>query len=327
MLGLSLETLDAASNLALEEHLCNSLPPGHPGFFLLWQNSPSIIVGRHQCTIEEVNVEQVQRDGLPVIRRMTGGGAVYHDLGNLNFSFMCHAAPGEASRPDFARFLRPVCRALQDVGVTAVISGRNDLEVGGRKISGSGQRRFQGRILHHGTLLVQADFARMAAVLTPDAAKLRSRGVRSVRARVGNLAEMWRPGTTMEMLRAALLRHCAAGQASLRPEDCAAAAALAEAKYRQWSWNYGASPPFDEERRQRFDWGSLCVRLSVRQGRIVHCRIFGDFFAMSDVEELEALLTGQSCEPAHLRRLLTRMDWQRWFADADPAAMLELFAG
>ncbi|MBQ4566747.1 MAG: lipoate--protein ligase [Desulfovibrio sp.] len=327
MLGLSFATLDAAYNLALEEHLCTSLPLGHPGLFLLWQNGPSVIVGRHQCTAEEVDAAQLQREGIPVIRRMTGGGAVYHDLGNLNFSFICHARAGEALRPDFARFLRPVCRALQDVGVRASISGRNDLEVDGRKISGSGQRHVQGRILHHGTLLVQADFARMAAVLTPDAAKLRSRGVRSVRSRVGNLADFWQAGTSMDTLRAALLRHCSTGQASLDAQDHAAAAALADAKYRQWSWNHGASPPFDEERRQRFDWGTICLRLSVRQGRIVHCRILGDFFAMADVEELESLLTGQSREPAHLRRLLASLDWRHWFVEADPAAMLELFAG
>jgi len=325
MLGLTLHTQDPAFNLALEEHLLTSLPPGHPGLFMLWQNCPSIIVGRHQCTAEEVDAAFVQRENLPVVRRMTGGGAVYHDAGNLNFSFISHV-PGPA-RPDFARWLEPVCRALRDVGGTAVISGRNDREAEGRKIAGSGQRYWQGRCLHHGTLLVQADFERMGRALTPDAAKLRSRGVASVRARVGNLADIWQSGTTMEDLKACLLRHCACGLADLADADTAAASALAERKYQQWSWNYGASPPFDETRSQRFAFGSISLRLAVRQGRITDCRIYGDFFVQDDITELESLLTGQSCEPQSLRHALASVDWPRWFGPCDAGELLDFFAG
>ncbi|MDO5484315.1 MAG: lipoate--protein ligase [Desulfovibrionaceae bacterium] len=325
MLGLRLDTLEPALNLALEEHLLLNLPAGHPGLFLLWQNSPSVIVGRHQCTAEEVNSDFIRQEALPVVRRMTGGGAVYHDLGNLNFSFISHAPHG-TWRPDFARYLEPVCRALRDVGVMAVISGRNDLEADGRKISGSGQRLWRGRVLHHGTLLVQADIARMGRALSPDMAKIRSKGVASVRARVGNLADIWQPGTDMEALRACLLRHCATGQTTLRPQDMACAEALAESKYRQWSWNYGASPAFDEVRKQRFPWGSVCLRLAVRQGRITACRITGDFFAQGEMEELEAMLIGHSREPAGLRRALASLDWRNWFSGCEPAAMLDFFA-
>lgn len=323
MLAIVTDTLDPAFNLALEEHLFTSLPTGHPGLFLLWQNAPSVIVGRHQCTVEEVDSQFIQQEKLPVIRRMTGGGAVYHDTGNLNFSFISHAPYSGPFRPDFSRYLFPICRALQDIGVAAVISGRNDVEVCGRKVSGSGQRFWQGKILHHGTLLVQADFSRMARALTPDAEKIRSRGVASVRARVGNLADMWQAGTDMDVLRASLLHHCADGQTSLHPEDIVAARELARNKYQQWIWNYGASPPFDECRRQRFPWGSLSFHFSVRQGRITDCRIYGDFFALADIEELEAIFIGQSREPAVLRQALISVDWRRWFADCDPIAMLE----
>lgn len=141
MQSLSLTSTDPAFNLALEECLLQWLPADHPGLFLLWQNAPSVIVGRHQVTLDEIDSDFVRRRGLPVVRRMTGGGAVYHDLGNLNFSFMENAHGRKTV--DFARYLRPVCEALAELGVRASLSGRNDLEAGGRKISGSAQSLLQ----------------------------------------------------------------------------------------------------------------------------------------------------------------------------------------
>ena len=208
---LSLSSTDPALNLALEECLLQWLPADHPGLFLLWQNAPSVIVGRHQVTLDEIDADFVRRRGLPVVRRMTGGGAVYHDLGNLNFSFMENAHGRKTV--DFARYLRPVCAALAELGVQAPLTGRNDLEAGGRKISGSAQSLRQGRILHHGTLLVSLDFGELVQALHVDPDKIRSKGIASVRSRVANISEFWTPGSGMEDLRAALLRHCADGEA------------------------------------------------------------------------------------------------------------------
>ena len=212
---LSLSSTDPALNLALEECLLQWLPADHPGLFLLWQNAPSVIVGRHQVTLDEIDGDFVRRRGLPVVRRMTGGGAVYHDLGNLNFSFMENAHGRKTV--DFARYLRPVCAALAELGVQASLTGRNDLEAGGRKISGSAQSLRQGRILHHGTLLVSLDFGELVQALHVDPDKIRSKGIASVRSRVANISEFWTPGSGMEDLRAALLRHCADGEGSLEP--------------------------------------------------------------------------------------------------------------
>ena len=246
---LSLSSTDPALNLALEECLLQWLPADHPGLFLLWQNAPSVIVGRHQVTLDEIDADFVRRRGLPVVRRMTGGGAVYHDLGNLNFSFMENAHGRKTV--DFARYLRPVCAALAELGVQASLTGRNDLEAGGRKISGSAQSLRQGRILHHGTLLVSLDFGELVQALHVDPDKIRSKGIASVRSRVANISEFWTPGSGMEDLRAALLRHCADGEGSLEPEVLRAAEELAERKYRSWDWNYGASPAFTLQRRER----------------------------------------------------------------------------
>jgi lipoate-protein ligase A len=316
---LSFSSLDPAFNLALEERLFTTLPPRHPGLFLLWQNGPSVIVGRHQCTAEEVNAEFIRRENLPVVRRNTGGGAVYHDTGNLNFSFLENMS--RPNKMDFRRLLVPVCLALADVGVAAEISGRNDLETRGRKISGNAQLLRDGKVLHHGTLLVNLDFSRMAEALKPAPEKIRSKGVSSVRARVANIAEFWKPGATMETLRDALSRRCAERQAELSRETLAAAQSLAETKYRRWDWNYGASPAFTEKKRERFPWGSVEMRLDVRDGLIRSCRVHGDFFAAAPIGGLEALLTGKKRESGALTQALAGADMENFFCGCDAAVM------
>ncbi|MDR1777265.1 MAG: lipoate--protein ligase [Desulfovibrio sp.] len=315
---LSLDSFDPTFNLALEERLFTTLPPEHPGFFLLWQNNPSVIVGRNQCTAEEVNAAYVQRENLPVVRRMTGGGAVYHDAGNLNFSFLENRS---SAKVDFLRFLEPVRLSLQDVGVTTHISGRNDLEADGRKISGNAQLLSRGKILHHGTLLVSLDFERMCEALTPAPEKIRSKGVASIRARVVNISELWPQGTTMEMLREALLARCADAKGTLNPGDALAAQTLARNKYRLWKWNYGASPPFSERKRERFPWGLVELRLDVRDGIIRSCRIYGDFFSAKPIGELEALLTGEKRRSATLKHVLAETDLEEFFSGCDADAM------
>ena len=316
---LSFSSLDPAFNLALEEQLFTTLPPRHPGFFLLWQNGPSVIVGRHQCTAEEINAEFIRRENLPVVRRNTGGGAVYHDTGNLNFSFLENTRrPGGM---DFSRLLAPVRLALADVGVTAEVSGRNELEVRGRKISGNAQLLRDGKVLHHGTLLVNLDFSRMVEALNPAPEKIRSKGVASVRARVANIADLWKPGSTMETLKHALSRRCAERRAGVSRETLAAAQSLAETKYRQWDWNYGASPAFTEKKRERFPWGSVDMRLGVRDGVIRSCRIYGDFFAATPIGELEALLTGRKRESGALAQALAGADMENFFSGCDAAVM------
>ena len=296
---LSLSSTDPALNLALEECLLQWLPADHPGLFLLWQNAPSVIVGRHQVTLDEIDADFVRRRGLPVVRRMTGGGAVYHDLGNLNFSFMENAHGRKTV--DFARYLRPVCAALAELGVQASLTGRNDLEAGGRKISGSAQSLRQGRILHHGTLLVSLDFGELVQALHVDPDKIRSKGIASVRSRVANISEFWTPGSGMEDLRAALLRHCADGERS------------------------SASPAFTLQRRERFPWGLVDWRLDVRDGMVRDCRICGDFFAAADIAGLEERLRGVRCRSDALAGALNGVAWQEYFSHCDPQRMEQFF--
>lgn len=323
MRALVVNTMEPAYNLALEETLFDALDRQDDGLFLLWRNAPSIIVGRHQCTGEEINADFVRRRGIPVVRRNTGGGAVYHDPGNLNFSFI-ERAHGDG-RVDFARYLTPICAALRMLGVEARISGRNDLEVMGRKISGSAQRLQNGKVLHHGTLLVNLNFADMVEALHVDPEKYLSKGVASVRARVANIAEFIPRDDLMDELRAALVRTCADGRADIPPELLQQAEALAESKYRSWEWNYGASPAFTFRRKERFPWGSVDLRLDVRKGVVTGARIHGDFFSAADVTELEQRLIGLRHEPAAMAEALRDAPWTTWFSGCDPERMRDFF--
>ncbi|HML45867.1 MAG TPA: lipoate--protein ligase family protein, partial [Clostridia bacterium] len=194
------ESNDPAWNLALEQTLLETV---QEDLFLLWQNGPSVIVGRNQNARAEVDESLVEALGLPVVRRMTGGGAVYHDLGNLNFSYIECRAGGHFG--DFARYTKPVLEALRQLGIDAELGGRNDLLVDGRKISGNAQCLWRGRMLHHGTLLFDADLTVLGRVLRPDPAKLAGKGVASVRSRVTNLRAVC-PGLTLDQLLDALCK-------------------------------------------------------------------------------------------------------------------------
>ena len=325
---LVLPLRDAARNLATEELLLRTLPPEHPGLFLLWRNEPAVILGRHQCAEEEVALARAGAEGVPVVRRITGGGAVCHDAGTLCFSWLRHDDGGLG--PAFRRLLAPVVAALADVGVAATLTGRNDLEAGGRKVSGSAQVRLGARLLCHGTLLVSADLARMGRLLTPGAAKRRGHGVASVRSRVCNVADLWAPGTTLEDLMAALLRHCAP---EAEPPDAAPgtgadamAELLAERKYRSPHWNFGAVAAGARVHARRFPWGGVELRLTLRGGRIARAQVTGDFFSDLGMEALERRLEGARAEAAAVRAAMAGLPWERLFAGCEAEAMTDFFA-
>ena len=308
---LHLDSTDPATNLAMEEALLHVLHEGGPGYFLLWRNAPSILLGRNQNALEEINRNEVTRRNLAVVRRSTGGGAVYHDLGNLNFSFL-EFQKGILS-VDFARYLAPVQRALRRAGVEATLSGRNDLEVQGRKISGSAQRLAENRVLHHGTLLVQADFEAMTRALQPDPDKFLSHGVASVRARVANISEFWNEGMTLETLCELLREEVGATPGHLDPAIIALAQRIRRERYGSWEWNIGSSPKFTARMARRFSWGRVQICVQVRKGRISECRIYGDFFAKDDVHRLERLLEGAPLRRAELGLRLAEVNFSSFF--------------
>ncbi|GHV57075.1 lipoate--protein ligase [Deltaproteobacteria bacterium] len=285
----------APYNLAMEEALADVVGQGGPGRFMLWQNSPAVIIGRHQNVFSEVRIEELRRRGYHLVRRLTGGGAVYHDLGNLNFSFILPLVGREAPQP--ARLLSPLINYLKSLGVTAVMEGRNDLSLPGRgKFSGLAGRRLPGGWQLHGTIMYDVALDVLEKVLLVDPDKYQSKGVASVRARVTNL----KPHLSMGLpeLWAGLKEAYGFPFAPIAEEIQAAARKLAETKYGLDSWNIGQSPPGDITLKNRFPFGSLELRLATKNNKIVKARITGDFLTPSHIaerlpiEKLEEALLG-----------------------------------
>ena len=297
-------SVDAAFNLALEELL---FLDGGEDVFMLWRNAPSIIIGRHQDMAAEIDAEAVRRLAIPVVRRITGGGAVYHDLGNINFSL---TGPAGSWTPEAAeRCTAPILAALRALGFDCARSGRNDLLCGGVKISGTARTVQKNRMLFHGTILYDADLSVLARVLTPDPEKMRSRGVASVRARVGDLRAMAGPDAPdadafLDALAAQIAAMPDMSPAPIPAELLAKAETLAKRKYRTAAWNAGTPFAGGVRRKRRFAAGTVAAETRFADGRIAEVRFTGDFFAERPVAELEAGLAGT---PAEFEAVLARL--------------------
>lgn len=279
-------------NLALEEYLLTEF---RDDILMLWRNERAVIIGRNQNALEEINEPFTREHHISVTRRLTGGGAVFHDLGNINFSFMQSAE--QASLGDFHRFLTPICDFLQELGVRAYQTGRNDLEIDGKKISGNAQTIQNGRLLHHGTLLFQVDLGEMKGALNPPSEKLESKGIRSVQSRVTNLSAYlpasMTPDDFLTRLSAFLLDHIPGLQAyALSQQDILAVNRLASSKYNTWEWNFGASPDYTLKQARRFPFGIVDVRLTIQQGIITAAAFYGDFFGVAETGGLVQRLIG-----------------------------------
>ncbi len=305
---LCLDAHDPALNLAVEEILTRE---ADAPVFLLWRNEPSIIIGRNQNTAAEIDGDFVAARGIHVVRRITGGGAVYHDLGNVNYSWI---EPGREWGPESAgRFTAPVVAALRHLGIDAVFEGRNDILVAGCKVSGCARGVLKDQTLFHGTLLFDSDLAILGQALRPDPEKIRAKGIASVRARVTNLREHLPPEHAALSVDG-FLRHLQCDIARFFHEaDFAAPDAqllrradlLAAEKYRTWEWNYGSSADYAVRKRLRFAKGMIQAEFNVVDNRIAELRFTGDFFGILPAAELADALRG--CEP-RMEKLLARLD-------------------
>ena len=286
------DSTDPCYNLAFEEYiLCNRT---ENEWLLLWQNCNTVVVGLNQNTLEEIDPDFTRKHGLFVVRRTTGGGAVYHDLGNLNYSFITDA--GETSEMPGTVFTSAVCAALSTMGISAEASGRNDIAVNGKKISGTAQRIYRGRLLHHGTLLFKTDISMMERALRTDTQKYSSKSTKSLRSRVANICDFLQEGTSIEDFKKNLRDALTAGQfdrVCLSSEEQEEVKRLADSKYRMWEWNYGASPPFTVKKSARYNGGRLEIFVDVRKGLIHNLRFFGDYMARIPADPLAAALFGR----------------------------------
>lgn len=326
MLWIAHPSLEPDFNLALEEALLDEVADDarHPGFGILWQNCPTVVVGRFQNTHREVNLSWVQQNEVRVVRRLTGGGAVYHDAGTLNYTFIQPVSAGKRA-PSFRELAAPVVAALHELGLNVVFSGRNDLMLGERKVAGVAQCRRGGALLHHGCILVHTDLDALTDALCVDVEKFRSRGVASVRSRVCNLAD--EAPVSVEQIRQGILQHAHGTRLELNAERLAAAQAR-RPRYASWDWTYGASPPFSERKAQRFAWGGVELLFSVRSGTVEECKIFGDFFSGGEgdaLASLEEALKGRAYTRQALGEALDEADLESLFRDCEPQALRELF--
>lgn len=316
---------DPAYNLALEELLASEYGGE---FFMLWRNGPSIIVGRNQNTLAEIDADAVRALGIPVVRRTTGGGAVYHDLGNFNYTI---GRSGRfAEHESFAESARIVVSALRRMGVAAEFSGRNDIVVGDRKISGSARRVFRDCTLFHGTMLFDVDLSVLGRVLNPDAEKIRAKGVRSVRSRVMNLKELF-PDWSTEVFREKLISALLAETGGARPSPVPAGFAeraerLADERYRRREWNFGSPYPYDFRNRARFEGGTVEVSLRIENDRISEARFTGDFFGDAPVEELARLLVGCPFRRDAVRARLDGVELDSYLRRVTPDELASLFS-
>ena len=294
------ENTDPRTNIALETYLVENRLTDQP-LLLFYINEPSIIIGRNQNTVEEVNQHYVEEHGIHVVRRMSGGGAVYHDLGNFSYCFI-QEEHGPAR--DFSVFTRPVIEALHQMGVTgAKLEGRNDLLIDGKKFSGNAMYIRNGRMTAHGTILYDADLDAVTAALKPRADKIESKGIKSVRSRVTNIrpyvADAYQHLNTREFRDHLLLRifgvnsRADVPEYTLSADDWAQVAAIRAERFANWDWNYGRSPAFTSERYHKYPQGAVDFRFNVEQGgNIKEIKIYGDFFGVGDIADVEKRLTG-----------------------------------
>ncbi len=322
MFYLQTGSQDPYYNLAFEETVLRRRRSGD--YLLLWQNDNTVVIGLNQNAEAEIDRSFVEAHGIRVVRRTTGGGAVYHDLGNLNYSFITDA-DGDLAMD---RFTRPVVRALRELGLAAEATGRNDILVSGKKVSGTAQRILHGRILHHGTLLFDTDPAMVAGALRADPEKFASKGVRSVRSRVGNIRPLLPTDMTLEAfwehIKTALARDGLVPVA-LTEEELAQVRALREEKYARWDWNFGRSPRYTVAGRARFPGGSLEIRADVAEGRIRDIFFYGDFMARASLDPLREALAGCLWEREAVGAVLDRFPLADLFGAIGRSEILDTF--
>ena len=311
-------------NLALEEYLCMRGMRDGLQFFMLWRNEPSIIVGRFQNTLEEIDTAYVEEHGIHVVRRNSGGGAVYHDQGNINYSFVMPDASGDF---DFSLFTGPIIEALAALGVHAKLSGRNDLAIDGRKVSGGAQFRRGGIILHHGTLLYDTDLEVLSKALRPSEDKFQSKSVKSVRSRVANIMPFLPAPLSVPDFQDRLcsgIRDLAPFE--LEKDALGEIAKLAEEKYSSWEWNYGSSPCFTERKKARFPWGGIEAFLVVDKGRITECSFRGDFFGSGDYDAFLSRLAGCPYTRQGVEAALSGAETHNMFAGSSAEDLISLLS-
>lgn len=316
---------DPYFNIALEEYCLMHVDPKED-YFLLWQNQPSVIIGKNQNALEEINQSFIEEKGIKVVRRISGGGAVYQDLGNLNYTFISRVDPNKGT--DFSIFSDPVVRVLKDLGVEAMTMGRNDIVAYDKKISGNAQRLYRKRLMQHGTLMFDVNIADMARALNVSSDKIESKGIKSIRSRVGNIKEFLGEDMSTEDFKKCLQKELSNDYKSkeivLKQEDIARVSKLARAKFASWDWTYGESPPFNYRFEKRFSGGKVGVFIHVKDGLIQGCKFYGDFLSLLDTEDFARRLSGLRYDKKTVKETLEDLEIAPYFGSISREELLEI---
>lgn len=305
------ETYDPWFNLATEDYIFQEMEPDHHILYL-WRNDNTVVIGRYQNPWAECNIANMERDEVKLARRQSGGGAVYHDLGNTNFTFM-------SSRQNYSKERNTdiIVRALERFGITAKASGRNDITVDDRKISGSAFKLSSDRAFHHGTLLINADLSKISNYLTPDKKKLQSKGIKSVKSRVANLSE-FNPDINHKDLCEAIIEEFYKTYGEKCPVEILDHEQLKEITHLQnyfdqmsdWNWRFGKTPDFAHHMAERFEWGRMEVYIDTKAGKINDIKIYSDSLVPEMVETLMTDLKDVHYDPKSIEQALEKTKQQ-----------------
>lgn len=311
---------DPAYNVALEAYAFQKLTDIDE-IFILWINEPAIIIGRHQNTIQEINKEFIDKNGIHVVRRLSGGGAVYHDLNNLNYTIISNNTQEGAF--DFQTFSKPVIDTLAKLGVKAEFTGRNDLEINGQKFAGNAQAYYKGRMMHHGCLLFDVDMSVLGQALKVSKDKIESKGIKSVRARVTNIVDHLSDKITVQEFGDAILaqmkeEYPEMDEYVLSDAELSEIQAMRDNQFATWDWTYGKAPEYTIERGVRYPAGKITTYANVENSTIKSVKIFGDFFGVKPVDDIEKMLEGVRYDYKDVLAALKTVDTSQYFSRMTP---------
>lgn len=316
---------DPYFNLALEEYLLKECAEE---YFVLWSNQPCIVVGNNQNTVSEINESYIKEHQIKVVRRQSGGGAVFHDLGNLNFTFIVEDN-GEKFN-DFQIFVEPIIGVLNELGVKAEFSGRNDLLIEGKKFSGNAQAKYKNRVMHHGTLLFSSDIVNLSDALIAKPIKFSDRAVKSVVSRITNISEYLEKPLTVIEFKNLIFEYITRNQnnkdiSSLSESEIKRVNEMVEQKYSTWDWNFGKSPKYNYSNAKKFPCGTIELSIDVKKGIMEDVKIYGDFFGVENVSTIELALKGEKHHEKNIETAVRNIELNRYFGNITKEEFISLF--
>ncbi len=315
---------DPYLNHAIEEHILLNMDED---CFMLWQNEPCVLIGRNQNVYAEINMDYIRDNNIKIVRRITGGGTVFNDYGNFNFTFIAKKDNNKSC--NFQAFTRLIESALKSLGVDTEFSGRNDLLIEGKKFSGNAQCVLKNKVLHHGTLLFETDINALSLSLNVSNLKLQSKNIVSTKSRVTNISNYLKTPLTLCQFRTTLIEYALTNLANakryeLTANDFAMAEKIADNKYRQDSWNFPEKIDFTLQREKRFGGGTMQFLARIEKGKIMEAKIYGDFFCERNKEDIEAALIGQVYSLQSVKDILQSFEIDKYFGSISTEEVLSL---